>query len=339
MDKCSIFASDQKIEYMAHLTKEQRYVISVLRKRGLKQKEIAQEIGVSASTISRELKRNSGKRGGYHAETAHSLSQERKERYCCNRKFTPSVEKRIRNHLEKEQWSPEQISGYCKTNGIKMVCVERIYQFIRQDKQHGGELYKHLRHKLKHRKRTLQNDCKVRIKDRVSIEERDEKINNREEFGHWEGDLIEGKDHKGFALVLTERVSKHTFIDYLPRGKVAKEVAKAVINSLLPYKEWVLSITFDNGLEFAEHQAIAKKLETKIFFTHPYCSWEKGQVENMNKLIRQYIPKNEPITKDNMMNIKEIQYKLNSRPRKNLNYQKPFKIFYKFVNKKIAFAS
>lgn len=101
----------------------------------------------------------------------------------------------------------------------------------------------------------------------------------------------------------------------------------------------MLSITFDNGLEFAEHQVIAKKLETKIFFTHPYCSWEKGQVENMNKLIRQYIPKNEPITKDNMMNIKEIQYKLNSRPRKNLNYQKPFKIFYKFVNKKIAFAS
>lgn len=323
---------------MSHLTKAQRYVISSLRKRGITQKEIAKELGVSPSTISRELKRNGGKRGGYNADTAHSLAQERKERYCNNRKFTSSVEKRIRDYLENEQWSPEQISGYCKINNIEMVSVERIYQFIRKDKQSGGELYKHLRHRLKRRKRTIQNNCKVKIKDRVSIEERDDKINNREEFGHWEGDLIEGKEHKGFVLVLTERVSKQTFITYLPHGKVAIEVAKAVIKTLLPYKEWVLSITFDNGSEFAEHKTIAQKLETKIFFTHPYSSWEKGQVENMNKLIRQYIPKKEAITKNNMMNISKIQHKLNRRPRKNLNYQKPFSLFYKFVNKKIAFA-
>ena len=324
---------------MSHLTKEQRYVISTLLKRGAKQNDIAKELDVNPSTISRELKRNSGKRGGYNAETANSLYQERKERYSCNRKFTVSVEIRVRYYLEEKQWSPEQICHYCKINGIEMVSVERIYQYIRKDKENGGELHTHLRHKLKHRKRTLNNNCKVKIKDRVSIDERDDKINNREEFGHWEGDLIEGKNHQGFALVLTERVSKQTFIVYLPRGKVAKYVAKAVISTLLPYKNWVLSITFDNGLEFAEHKTIAQKLETKIFFTHPYCSWEKGQVENMNKLIRQYIPKNEPITKSKMKNINKIQYKLNDRPRKNLNYQKPFEIFYKFVNKKIAFAS
>jgi len=324
---------------MSHLTKEQRYVIFTLLKRGTKQNDIAKELDVNPSTISRELKRNSGKRGGYNAETAHALYQERKERYSYNRKFTASVERRVRYYLEDKQWSPEQICHYCKINGIEMVSVERIYQYIRKDKENGGELHTHLRHKLKHRKRTLNNNCKVKIKDRVSIDERDDKINNREEFGHWEGDLIEGKNHQGFALVLTERVSKQTFIVYLPRGKVAKYVAKAVISTLLPYKNWVLSITFDNGLEFAEHKTIAQKLETKIFFTHPYCSWEKGQVENMNKLIRQYIPKNEPITKSKMKNINKIQYKLNDRPRKNLNYQKPFEIFYKFVSKKIAFAS
>ena len=323
---------------MAHLTKEQRYVISALRKRGVLQKEIAKELGVSPGTICRELKRNSGKRGGYNAQSAHRLSEERKERYTLKRKFTSYVEKRVRYYLENEQWSPEQIAGYCKANNIEMVSTERIYQFIREDKLKGGTLYKHLRHRLKHRKRRLKNDCKVKIKDRVSIEARDDKINNREEFGHWEGDLIEGKNHKGFALVLTERVSKQTFIAHLPRGKMAKEVAKTVINTLLPYKKWVLSITFDNGLEFAEHKTIAKKLETKIFFTHPYASWEKGQVENMNKLIRQYIPKNEHITELNMKNITDIQYKINRRPRKNLNYKQPFKIFYNFVNKKIAFA-
>lgn len=323
---------------MAHLTREQRYVISALRKRGVRQKEIAEELGVSPGTICRELKRNGGKRGGYNAQRAHSLSKERKERYTFKRKFTPSVEKRVRDYLENEQWSPEQIAGYCKANNIAMVSTERIYQFIREDKFNGGNLYKHLRHKLKHRKRRFKNECKVKIKDRVSIEERDPKINDRQEFGHWEADLIEGKNHKGFVLVLTERVSKQTLIKYLANGKIAKEVAVAIISLLLPYKRWVLSITFDNGLEFSDHKTVAEKLNTKTFFTHPYCSWEKGQVENMNKLIRQYIPKNEPITELNMKNISDIQYKINRRPRKNLNYKQPFKIFYNFVNNKIAFA-
>lgn len=94
-----------------------------------------------------------------------------------------------------------------------------------------------------------------------------------------------------------------------------------------------------NGLEFAEHKMVAKKLNTKTFFTHPYCSWEKGQVENMNKLLRQYIPKKQIINANNMKNIMHIQHKINRRPRKNLNYEKPFEIFYNFVNEKIAFES
>ncbi len=166
--------------------------LPTLHKRGVRQKEIAKELDVSPSTICRELKRNGDKRGIYNAQTAQKLSIERKERYTWNRRFTSSVEKRVRDYLENEQWSPEQIMGYCKVNGIAMVSTERIYQFIREDKKNGGKLYKQLRHKLKHRKRTLINGCKVKIKDRVSIEERDEKINNREEFGHWEADLIEG---------------------------------------------------------------------------------------------------------------------------------------------------
>ncbi len=105
-------------------------------------------------------------------------------------------------------------------------------------------------------------------------------------FIHWEGDLIEGKDRKGFAPVLTERVSKQAFIARLPRGKKAKEVSKTVINTLLPYKEWVFSITFDNGLEFAEHKTIAKKLETKIFFTHPYLGERTSRkCEQINQTI------------------------------------------------------
>lgn len=317
---------------MKHLTKEQRYVISTLYEIGMTQKAIAEKVGVHKSTISRELKRNFSKQGAYNPQKADELARERKERFASNRKFTASVEKRVRSYLEEEQWSPEQIKGYCKKHDIDMVSVERIYQYIRKDKQEGGLLYKNLRHQLKHRKRFVGKETKVKIKDRVSIEQRSEKANNREEFGHWEADLISGKNHQGFILTLTERISKHVMLGYLPKGKDSVGVAKVIIDLLLPYKDIVHSITMDNGLEFAKHKKVAKKLNALTYFTHPYSSWEKGQVEYMNKLLRQYYPKNEIINKSNTKNIREIQFKLNRRPRKNLNYEKPFKIFFKFVN-------
>lgn len=323
---------------MSHLTTEQRYVIAALYKRGIKKKEIAKSIRVDPSTIGRELKRNATKTGKYNALTAKTLSTERKERFGFKRKFTKEVAQRIRDYLVKEQWSPEQIVGWCKKQQIEMVSVERIYQFIREDKAKGGTLYKHTRHQLKHRKRPV-GVKGSRIKDRISIEQRPEKVNNREEFGHFEMDLVIGKNHQGAILTITERVSKFFMCRYLPHGKKAIEVAKTVNDMLLPYKYHVHSITTDNGLEFAEHQKIAKKLNTTIYFAHPYSSWEKGQIENMNKLLRQYVPKKQIINQYNIQNINEIQIKLNNRPRKNLGFYKPIEIFSKFINQKIAFAS
>ena len=122
-----------------------------------------------------------------------------------------------------------------------MVSTERIYQYIRLDKENGGTLYKHLRHQLKHRKRPVGATSKVKIKARVGIEHRTEKANKREEFGHWEADLIAGKNHQGFILTLTERVSKELLIAYLPKGKNADGVRQAMIDTLLPYKNWVKS--------------------------------------------------------------------------------------------------
>ncbi len=322
---------------MKHLTKGQRYVIQSLHKRGISKTEMAQELGFHKSTIGREVKRNSTKRGTYQAEKAHTYAQERKERFTYQRKFTKPVEQRVRDYLEQEQWSPEQIVGYCRNNNIEMASVERIYQYIRKDKANGGVLYKHLRHKLKHRKRPV-NDSKARIKDRVGIELRPEKANNREEFGHFEMDLVIGKDNKGVILTLAERKTRHFMCRYLPKGKVAKHVAEAVVDELLPYKEYVRSITTDNGMEFAEHKTMAKKLDTIVYFTHPYCSWEKGQIEYSNKLLRQYIPKKEIINEHNTMELKLIQMKINRRPRKNLGFEKPFELFYNFINHKVAFA-
>ncbi len=322
---------------MKHLTKEQRYVIQALHRQKVSIIKIAAEIGVHKSTVYRELNRNASKRT-YQAEKAQMYANERKERFCSNRKFTNNMRKLIVEYITKEQWSPDQIVGYCEKMGIEMVSIERIYQFIREDKKQGGNIYKHLRHQLKHRKRAI-NSNKIRIKDRISIEQRPKKANDREEFGHFEMDLVVGKNNKGAILTITERVSRHFICRYLPHGKKAKYVSQAVIEELLPFKEHVLSITTDNGTEFADHKTISEKLEATIYFAHPYSSWEKGQIEYSNKLLRQYIPKKSIINKDNTLKLKEIQMKINRRPRKNLGYEKPFELFYNFINKKVAFAS
>ena len=323
---------------MKHLTRAQRYSISSLKKAGFSNKYISEDLGVSQSTISRELRRNSSKRGVYNPDKAHEYSMERKERFCYRRKFTKTVQQQIDFYLITEQWSPEEIVGYCKKEGMDMVSIERIYQYIRDDKLQGGVLYTHLRHQLKHRRRSISSDTQVKIKDRVSINERPDKINNREEFGHWEADLIIGAHHKGAILTMTERVSKQLLMAYLPQGKTAESVANTMINSLLPYKDHTHSITMDNGLEFAKHSEVAEKLEVKTYFTNPYASWEKGQIEYMNKLVRQYYPKKQELNQNNTKNIKEIQYKINRRPRKNLGFEKPINLFANFINNKIAFA-
>lgn len=218
---------------MSHLTIGQRYVIQALYRKKITITEIAKEAGVHKSTVSRELRRNSGKRGGYCAEKAQQQSRLRQDRFTWNRKFTPRVRKTVIKYLREEQWSPEQIVGYCKKNHIEMVSVERIYQHIRSDKEQGGDLYKCLRHKLKHRKRWL-NSTGSRIKDHKSIDERPERINNREEFGHFEMDLVVGKNNQGAVLTLTERVTKFFICVHLLLGKQAKGVAQSVIDDCFP---------------------------------------------------------------------------------------------------------
>jgi len=323
---------------MKHLTKEQRYQIKAYLDCKKSQAFIAKALNVNKATICREIKRNSKKRGLYNPSFAQELAEERKERFSSNRKFTPSVEKYIRNQIEQEQWSPEQIVGYSRANNIPMVSHERIYAFLRTDKLNGGILYKQLRHKLKHRKRPISGKQNT-IKDRVSIDLRSDVINNKERFGDWEIDLIIGKDRKGAIVTIVERTTAFLLMKKLPYGKNADKLASAVIDIMTPYKQFVHSITSDNGKEFAEHKKISKKLLTEFFFAHPYSSWERGLNEYTNKLIRQYIPKKAIFDNFNDLDINEIQYKINRRPRKKLNYENPKNIFFKFVNNKVAFAS
>ena len=248
------------------------------------------------------------------------------------------MEKFVREKIEQEQWSPEQIVGYCKSQDIPIVSHERIYQYIRQDKEQGGNLYKHSRHQLKHRKRPVSGKHTT-IKDKVSIELRSEKINNKERFGDWEIDLIIGKQGKGAIVTIVERTTAFFLMKKLPFGKNAEKLAETVIEMMVPYKDSVHSITSDNGTEFAQHKKISAKLLTQFFFAHPYSSWERGLSEYTNKLVRQYIPKKSIFKNYSDDDIKKIQHKINRRPRKNLEYENPKNLFYKFVNPKVAFAS
>lgn len=315
---------------MKQITNEQRYQIEAYLKAKISIGFIAKELDKHHISIRREIKRNAQKRGGYSAKIAIMLADEKKERYGRNRKFTSEIEKTIRLYIEDEQWSPEQIAGYCKKTGKPMVSHERIYQYIRIDKENGGGLYKSLRHKLKHRKRPVGGKF-IPIKDRVSIDERPEAINNKERFGDWEIDTIIGKDGKGAIVTIVERSTAFFMMKNLPNGKNAESLAETVIEMLLPYKKHVHSITADNGTEFADHKIIARSLDLNFYFAHPYSSWERGLSEYTNKLIRQYIPKKSVFTDFSYDYILEKQYRINRRPRENLGFDSPKNIFYNLV--------
>ena len=323
-----------------HLTIEQRYKIDVLLRADHKQSFIAAQLQVSKSTLSRELKRNRTKTGSYNARAAHENAQVQKERFSHNRKFSPAMERFIRDKLSNEQWSPEQIAGYCKQNDIPMVSHERIYQFIYQDKADGGQLYKHLRvaYKMYRKRYGSGKNKRSIIKDRVSIDQRPDCINNKERVGDWEIDTIVGKGNKGAIVTIAERATAFVLIARL-NGKNALDLARAVVRLMAPFKDLVLSITADNGLEFAMHKHITDKLETEFYFAHPYSSWERGLNEYTNKLIRQYIPKKTDFNDVNDQQIRNITMKLNSRPRKKLNFKSPGTIFLNSFNSEVALAS
>src|SRR5690554_540737 len=269
------------------LTSEQRYAIYLGIKNGDSQRTIAESIGVSPSTVSRELGRNKKKHGGYSWRLAHEMAQERKERLPGNRD-TPEWIKQKVFRLVRYEWSPRQISGYLEKYKQTRVSHETIYKWIREDKQAGGDLYRHCRHKLKHRKRPV--GSVQGIPNRRSIRQRPDEADGRR-FGDFEMDTLIGKEPSEVIVTITERKTNFIMAQQLPAGKNSKKLAKVVTRMLLPYKDKLKTITTDNGTEFAAHEEITRKLGVPVYFTDPYSFWQKGAIEHANKLIRQYIPK------------------------------------------------
>jgi len=312
-----------------HLSKVKRYELSALLKARHNITYISKELDIDRSTLYREVKRNSKPRGSYDAIYANEYAEIRKERFSKRRKLNQEMISFIRDKLENSQWSPEQIKGYCDKNNTPMVSHERIYQYIYEDKAEGGALYHHLRtgnNKYKKRYGKHKNR-RIIIKNKVSIDERPGVVNDKQRYGDWEIDTIIGKGHKGAIVTVVERKSGFILMRKL-KSKNAAQLAKETIRLLAPYKYLVHSITSDNGVEFANHEYITKKLNTKFYFAHPYSSWERGLNEYSNKLIRQYIPKKSNFDDYSTMDILRINDKLNNRPRKLLNFEKPSNVFF-----------
>ena len=310
------------------LTSEQRYTISVLLQNRTKQKEIAKAINVSPSTVSREIRRNSGVRGRYNWETAQANAVQTKRKKPGNRSINKEVMEEAKRLLVTEQWSPEQISGVLAKDG-KYISHETIYRMIRKDKAEGGTLYKHCRHKLKRRTRPV-GGRRISIPNRTSISERPAEVDGKR-FGDFEMDTIVGRGNHGAIVTLIERSTNMLFMRKLKKGKNAKDLARTVIHLLSPFKEHVKSITTDNGTEFACHEMIGKSLGVTIYFAAPYASWQKGAIENANGLIRQYVPKTETFEHVSHQQITKYSKKINIRPRKKLEFKTPQECFYEQI--------
>ena len=220
---------------MPQLTLEQRYEISHLKNLGFNNKFVSEKIGVHATTIKRELDRNSDKRNAvYNAKLAEQKTIQRHKNKAKHTGFTNEIKEFIIRWL-KEDYSPEQIVGNAKNLGVKCVSVERIYQFIWLDKKHGGIVYKHLRTKGKrYQKRGNTNNRRGQIPDRVGIDKRPEIVEKKERFGDLEIDLVIGKDHKGALLTINDRATGLLKMAYI-KSKEAKEVAEKTIELLEPW--------------------------------------------------------------------------------------------------------
>lgn len=309
--------------HMKHLTQVQRYQIEGYIKSGYSNTEIAIKLGVNKSSISRELSRNSLNRASYDGSLAHKLYESIKRKVGSIKKKAKGELKERVEGLLRQDLSPEQITGRLRKRDQPSLSHACIYQLVWEDKSTGGNLYKHLRHSHKKKKKQYgKPDKRGKIPNRISIEHRPQIIDNKERIGDWEGDTIIGKNHKGAIVTLTERKSNYQLMKKV-KNKNAAGVAKAIVEIMRKAALPVKSITFDNGKEFSAHERIAKLLNTEIYFAHPYSSWERGLNEYQNKLIRQYIPKKTDFSKVSTQRVNKIQDRLNSRPRKGLDFLTP----------------
>ena len=305
------------------MSAEERRLIYKWRREGCGVRKISKLLGRCASSISREIARNTGKRG-YRSKQAHKKAQWRARRRGA-RRFTDEVREDAERRLRKG-WTPEMISGRAKLEGRPSVCKETIYKYIYLDNKKGGDLWKNLpRAHRKRRRRCPKVDGRGRgrIPNQKMIDLRPPEVDLRQTVGHWEGDLINGSQGTGHLVTLVERKTRFTLTDRV-FSKETKEVIESITDLLNPLPEVLKgTLTLDNGKEFARHEVLERDTGVAVYFARPYHSWERGTNENTNGLIRRLYPKRSSFLRIDDGELRRIDRFLNDRPRKCLSWRTP----------------
>ena len=321
-----------------HLSLEERTLISHYHDNGSSIRQISHRLGRSASSISRELRRNRN-RSGYKASTAEKrylVRREKKSRL----DLDPILQVYVIDRLH-EGFSPEFISIRLKhfghLEGVGYINPESIYQWLYLATQKKKKLHKLLRraHGTRGRKKRATRGI---IQNKTSIHERPDSVQERTEIGHWEVDLMAFLRNSQHMLVIHERATRYTGAIKL-KNKTAAETLKSLLDffQALP-KELVKSITFDNGTEFARHQDLAQFLQVETFFCDTYASWQKGGIENMNGRFRRDLPRSTNLKALPDAELEQIVLNHNMTPRKCLNALSPIEALAKHMGKDIIFS-
>ena len=320
------------MSHYTHFTIEEREKSRVLLEQGLSIRAIARILNRSASSVSRELRRNANKDGTYSANAAEKRYKQRRKR--CGRKPMLVSDSPMKEYVIQgleQQWSPEEISGRAKVEEKEFsISYNTIYRSVAAG--HIPKIYrKNFRFKhIKNRKRK-KDDKRGNIADRVMIADRPEYINNRSEFGHWEADTVLGKRGTGCIGTLVERKSGYLISFKIPHRrddvfKTACVNAFSDVPSLLKK-----SITVDNGTEFASHKELSAETNMDIYFCDPYSPWQRGSNENTNHLLRQYFPKGSSFNDFDDKQLAFVVNLLNNRPRKRLGFKTPNEVLSSYL--------
>lgn len=312
-----------------HLTHDERFFIHVAVREGRNQKEIADALGRSPSTISRELRRGmwpSAYLYTHHWALWFWRARRERRRSKLGGKITPDI-KALIIALTKKYLSPEQVSGYLKEHHALSISHETIYRCIYSDQELHTELKPFMRQGSKKRRKKYGSGARASsIPNRIPIDQRPAIVEKKQRIGDWECDTVIGKDRKSVLVTLVERKTLFTLSTKVPRN-TADNVRKAIIRLLMPFKDLVLTLTYDNGSEFVQHERIGKALDAKSYFANPYCSWERGINENTNGLLRQFFPKGTCFSEVSHRAIQKAVGLLNNRPRKTRDYKTPNQMF------------
>jgi IS30 family transposase len=329
-----------------HLKERDRYKIEILLKEGLKPIEIAQRMRKGLRTIEREITRGKVRllncdltyREEYCADAGQRIYEENARNKGPVLKIGKDhkLAKHIENKIIKEKYSPDAVIGEIKEKGLEFeakICTKTLYNYIDRGDVFLNLTNKDLPVKRDGKKREYK---KVKIAHKnlkgTSIEERPPEVENREEYGHWEMDCVVGKREGGGAvlLVLSERSRREEIIIKMP-GKTQESVVASLDRLERKYgkefKEKFKTITVDNGSEFLDYKGIERSIRNdgmkrvNLYYAHPYSSWERGTNENINKMIRRFIPKGTDINKISNARIKLIENWINSYPRRILGYK------------------